>query len=121
MGHGPWGHGPRHGGRAALFSVLERLDATPAQEKAIMAALHELWGTARELRGTVRASRREVAQALRSPSFDAAAVAESTFDAATGQFRGAVLNAVAKIHAVLDERQRNVLGDLIEEGFAHAC
>jgi uncharacterized membrane protein len=119
MGRGPWGR--RHGGRAAVYAILERLDATPAQEKEIMAALHELWGTARELRGTLRASRREVAQAVRSASFDASAVAETAFDAPAGQFRGAVLNAVSKIHAVLDERQRNTLADLLEEGFAHAC
>src|SRR5215831_10557010 len=82
MGHGPWGR--RHGGHAAVHSILERLDATPAQEKEIMAALRELWSTARDLRGTLRTSRREVAQAVRSASFDPAAVAETTFDAAAG-------------------------------------
>lgn len=126
FGHGPWGtgHGPwgrRHRGRDAVYSILERLDATPAQEKEIMAALHELWGIAHELRGTLRASRREVAQAFRSASFDPATVAETTFDATAGKFRGAVLNAVSKIHAVLDERQRNMLADILEEGFGHAC
>jgi Spy/CpxP family protein refolding chaperone len=120
-GDGPWGHGFRRRGRGVLFSVLERLDATPAQEKAIMGAIDDLRDTAADLRSTLRGARQDLAAAIRAPSFDASAVAQSTaFDQIADRFTAAVATTLARIHEVLDERQRKMLGELIESGFAHA-
>jgi Spy/CpxP family protein refolding chaperone len=99
---------------------LDRLDATPAQEKAIMSAIDDLRATGADLRSTLRGARQDLASAVRAPSFDASAVAQSTaFDQIADRFTAAVATTLAKIHAVLDERQRNLLGELIESGFAH--
>jgi Spy/CpxP family protein refolding chaperone len=118
-GHGPWGRGFRRGGRGVLFSILDRLDATPAQEKTIMAAVDELRDTTSELRSTLRGARQDLARAVRAPAFDASAVASSTsFDQIADRFTSAVASALAKIHGVLDDRQRDMLGELIESGFA---
>jgi Spy/CpxP family protein refolding chaperone len=116
-GYGPWGRG-----RGFLFSLLSRLDATPTQEKAIMSALGELKDTARELRGTVRETRGDVARTVRGPTFDETALgaAEKRIDDAAQHLRQAVAETLGKIHGVLDDRQRKVLGDMIENPWA-AC
>jgi len=122
-GWGGWGH---HGGpywgrrRGFLFSILARLDATPTQERAIMTALDDLKDTARELRGTVRETRGDVARTLRGPTFDESALgaAEKRIDDAAQRLRHAAAETLGKIHGVLDDRQRKVLGDMIENGWA---
>jgi Spy/CpxP family protein refolding chaperone len=118
-GFGPFGRGGRRRGRGVLFSVLDRIDATPAQESLIVGAIDELRDTAKDLRSTLRGARQDLAAAVRAPAFDASAVAQSTaFDQIADRFTAAVATALAKIHGVLDERQRNMLGELIESGFA---
>jgi Spy/CpxP family protein refolding chaperone len=99
---------------------LARLDATPAQEKAILTALDELKDTARELRGTVRETRGDVARTIREPSFDESSLdtVEKRFDDAVQRMRRAGGAALAKIHGVLDDRQRKVLSEMIESGWA---
>lgn len=124
-GHGGgWGYGrPHFGGRRRfLYSILARLDATPAQERAIFDALDELKDSARGLRGTVRETRSDVARTVSSPTFDAAALdgAERRFDGAVQELRRAAGGTLEKIHGVLDDRQRKVLGDMIERGWG-AC
>jgi Spy/CpxP family protein refolding chaperone len=127
-GYGPpgWGGYGHHGGpwgrrRGFLFSILARLDATPTQERAILSALGELKDTARELRGTVRDTRGDVARTVRGPAFDEAALgaAEKRIDDATQRMRQAAAETLGKIHGVLDDRQRKVLGDMIENGWAY--
>jgi hypothetical protein len=128
-GHGPWasggGYGPPHWARRRgfLFGILARLDATPTQEKAILSALDELKDTTRDLRGTVRETRGDVARSLREPTFDESSLdtVERRFDEAARRMRQATGVALGKIHGVLDDRQRKVLGDMIESGWAASC
>jgi Spy/CpxP family protein refolding chaperone len=123
-GWGGYGHGAYGGRRRGfLYSILARLDATPTQEKAILTALDELKDTARELRGTVRETRGDVARTLRGPTFDESALdtAEKRFDDAAQRMRRAAGAALAKIHEVLDDRQRKVLSEMIESGWAAGC
>lgn len=125
-GWGGWGHAHRHfGGRGHgfLYSILARLDATPTQEKAILTALDELKDTARELRGTVRETRGDVARTLREPNFDESSLdsVEKRFDDAVQRMRRATGAALGKIHGVLDDRQRKVLSEMIESGWAAGC
>jgi Spy/CpxP family protein refolding chaperone len=129
-GYGPPGWGGHHGGpgywgrrRGFLFSILSRLDATPSQEKAILSALGELKDTARELRGTVRETRGDVARTMRGSEFDESALgaAERRIDDAAQRLRHTTAETLGKIHGVLDDRQRQVLGDMIEHGWALGC
>jgi hypothetical protein len=112
---GPWGRG-----RGVVDSLLQRLDVTPAQEKAILAALDELKTIARELRGTGRDVRADVARAIRGSLLDDVALEEATsrIDDATLKLRAAARAAIAKIHETLDDRQRKMLGDIIDSNWA---
>ena len=88
-----------------------------------MTALDELKDTARELRGTVRETRGDVARTVRGSTLDESALgaAEKRFDDAAQHIRHAVADTIGKIHGVLDDRQRQVLGDMIERGWAAGC
>lgn len=119
---GAWQRRPGGWRRYALYSLFERLDATPGQEKVIAGAMDELRGTLRDLRETFANARREAGAALRQPELteeDSNRVF-SRFDAHLDRMREAVTAAMQKIHAALDERQRAVLADLIERGPASA-
>jgi hypothetical protein len=120
----PWrgsGEGRREGpwGRGVVYSILGRLEATPAQEKVILAALDELKETARGLRGAGREVRADVARAIRASLLDDMALegATSRIDDVTLKLRAAARTAIAKIHEVLDDRQRKMLGDMIDSSW----
>ena len=128
-GHGYYG-GPYGGygygggwrrGRGFLFGILGRLDATPSQEKAIMGALDELKSSAWELRGTVKETRGDIARTISGPAFDESALnaAGGRLDDASHRMRAAVGSTLGKIHGVLDDRQRKLLAEMIESGWAH--
>jgi Spy/CpxP family protein refolding chaperone len=126
---GPWGApwGGHHGGYPGrwrggpLWSALARLDTTPGQEKAIREALDELRDQTRELRGTLRETRSDIARTMRAPTFDETSLggAATRIDRAAEMLRAAGTRALGKIHQVLDDRQRAILGDLLETGFGH--
>ena len=98
--------------------ALSRLEATPTQERAILGAVDELRETTRTLRGTVREARSDVARTVRGATFDESALqtASSRLEEAGRQMRSAVSSTLGKIHGVLDDRQRKVLGDIIDSG-----
>jgi uncharacterized membrane protein len=110
-GRGSWA-GPRRG----LYHLLEALDATPAQEKVIMAAVEEVRAAAGELRGEFRQSRVDLAQAFRAASFDAEVMgnAFARHDEQLETLRKAVTGALAKVHDALDERQRARLAEWLD-------
>jgi hypothetical protein len=140
--HGPWGggwgrwgghhgwdngdldgdaFGPRFGhggfGRGFFFrSVVNRLDATPAQEKVIRDAVDEVREAASKLKGEARRTRADVADAFRKPHFDEVLFGElyARHDRGLEELRKAFVGAGAKVHDALDERQRARLADLIE-------
>ena len=122
-GRGRWGGGWRDddgwGGPSVLLRGLyERLDASPGQEKVIREAAEELRESAHKLKGELGGSRADVAEALRSPSFDETRIGEvfARHDAAIETMRKAAVGAAAKVHAVLDDRQRERLADLVQHG-----
>lgn len=127
-GHGPFG-GDHHQGDwggpgggfspgAMLRGLFQRLDTTPGQEKVILSAVEELRDAGKKLRGEGRASRADVAKAMRSPGFDEVLFGEmfARHDTSVEELRKAAVGAMAKIHDALDEKQRARLADLIESG-----
>lgn len=135
FGGGPWGRrgwgggwGRDHGGFGDarggfgepffLRALFEQLDATPGQEKVIKAAIDEVREAARSMRGEAQTSRGDVAKAVRSESFDEVLFGEMfhRHDVAMDGMRKAVMGALGKVHAALDERQRARLAELIEQG-----
>jgi hypothetical protein len=115
-------HARRHrpGGwrRHALYSLFERLDATPGQEKVISSALDELRESLAGLRAKFHDSRREAATAFRKEHLGDEDVNGlfSRLDEHLEGIRQAAGRAMQKIHEALDERQRGVLADLVERG-----
>ena len=93
--------------------LFERLDTTPAQEKAIRAAIGELRTKARAVKDDARGMRGDLAGALRGESLDAETLGTvaSRASGAVDALRDAGIGAVLKVHEVLDERQRATLAD----------
>jgi hypothetical protein len=111
----------RHGGwgpRGAINAVLSRLDTAPGQEKVIHAAVDQLVDRARASGRDVKATRRDLAEVLRSETLDDGRLSEvfGRHDVALADLRTATVDAARKIHGALDERQRKILSDLVESG-----
>jgi Heavy-metal resistance len=123
--HGYYGHwhghdyGRRFGPRGAINAVLARLDTAPGQEKVITQAFSDFIDQARAQGREVRDTRRTVADALRGDRLDEARLNEvfGRHDAALDNVRRAGVDAMRKVHEALDERQRKILGDLVDAGF----
>lgn len=133
--HGGWGgyredeHHEERGGRGgfrggwgprAWVSMLShRLDLTPAQEKVVSQSFAEVRDSIRKGRGELRDTRKDVARAFRAGSFDAVLMGEtfSRHDNSIDEVRKAVTGALARIHEALDERQREQLAEILEEGW----
>jgi hypothetical protein len=101
-----------------LRSLFSRLETTPSQEKVIKDAISELRATADRVRGDAKAARPEVANAIRAESFDETLFGEIShkIDEAAMAMRRAAIDAFAKVHAVLDERQKRTLAEIVESG-----
>ena len=112
-GRGGWG-----GERFFLRAMFERLETTPGQEKVIAQAFEELREKGRAAKNDLKAARAEVAKAMRSPAFDEVTVGTATaqVEAVVESMRKAGIDAFAKVHEALDERQRGLLADFIEHG-----
>ena len=119
-GHGGWGghgwHNRWHGGyqRRGLYMALSHLDASPAQERAIINEVDKLRERLWSTKSTLKDARTDFAAAVRGPSLDDAALGAvlGRFDTATGEARTAMLD----IHGVLDDKQRQQLADILDRG-----
>ncbi len=113
------GRGFRSGrGRFILNRLLDRLDTTPGQEKVIREAVDTLLDEVHEAKREFRGTRADIATVVRSETLDRSNV-EAIFDrhdAVIDRVRSNALDAFAKVHETLDQRQRKVLADIIESG-----
>lgn len=110
--------GRGRGGKRFLYGILARLEATPAQERAIIAELEKLYDRVHGARTKMHDARGDLAAAVRGTTLDDAALGAvmGRVDDASGEMRAAALEALRNIHAVLDDRQRGYLADLLEHG-----
>jgi Spy/CpxP family protein refolding chaperone len=120
-GHGGWGHGgpvgpgTRGRGRWFLRSVFERLETTPGQEKAIVAAIDELRDNRAIVREEAQHTREDLARVVASGLVDDAAL-EETFarhDRALAQLRVAFVESLKKVSEALDEGQRKQVAEFL--------
>ena len=124
---GYWGHGWHHHnhfgwggrGRHGLYYALSRLDASPAQERAIIAEIDKLKERLWAARANLKEGRGDLAAALRGPTLDDAALGAvlGRVDGATAEARAAVVDALRNIHAVLDDKQREQLAEILDRGW----
>jgi len=117
----PW-HGYGGGRRSrigwGLRSLLQRLDTTPVQEKALFSALEGLRDDRRLVREELDQTRVDLARVVRGGLVDDAAFEESfaRHDRLLAQVRVAAVEFVKQAVEVLDERQRKILADSLEGG-----
>jgi hypothetical protein len=111
-----WGRG--FGRWGMLDGLFERLDVSSAQEKDIRAAIGELFDAGRDFRREVFDSRSDVARAFKADAFDATLMGEvfARHDDSLDKLRKAAVGSLAKIHAVLDDKQRERLASFFESG-----
>jgi len=116
---GGW-RGARGFGRDYVIStVLDRVGATPVQERTVRAAFDEFRAEAKRAGGgELKELRRDIASALRRPAFDEVLLGElfARHDRALEDVRKAFVGFMAKTHDALDEEQRARLAELIEKG-----
>jgi hypothetical protein len=113
-----WPGGVR-GKRFFIRSVLSRVNATPAQERAIGDAFQEFRDDIKKLGGGEgRRSRQEIADALRRPTFDGVVLGEqfARHDTVLEGARKSFVGLVARVHDTLEPEQRSRLASLVERG-----
>jgi len=139
-GHGHHGHGHDWGGfemngggpsndvwfdddvpskRHFIRAVLARVNATPAQQRAIGDAVDVFRDDIKKLGGgELRRSRQEIADALRRPTFDGVVMGEqfARHDSVIEGSRKAFVGLVARVHDALEPEQRQTLAKLVERG-----
>jgi len=117
--HGRWGGPPwARGRRWMLHAAFERIDASPAQERAIIAEIDRFKERARAERSTFKEGRGDLAAAIRGDVLDDAALgaALGRADAAHAEIRSAAIDALRGIHGVLDPKQRAQVAELLDHG-----
>ena len=120
-GFGYGGHGGRWrfaGRRWLLRSLFERLETTPGQEKAIMAALQELRENRAAIFDEMKQTRADLGRVVAGGLVDDSSL-EETFarhDRLLAQLRVAFVEALKKITEALDESQRKTLSDVLSRG-----
>ena len=115
--YGPYGHG-MHGHRRRWITraLFRRIDATPAQERAVVAELDRLEDRVHAAKAGMHDARGDLAAAVRGPALDDAALGAvlGRVDAAVGEIRSAVIDALRGVHGLLDDRQRGQIADLLD-------
>ena|SRR5215831_768437 len=122
---GPFGgyshgwHGRHHARkRMMLHALFMRIDASPAQERAIIAEIEKLQDRMRAAKAGLHDARGDLAAAVRGPVLDDAALGAvlGRADTATSEVRAAVIDALRGVHGVLDDRQRSQIADILDRG-----
>lgn len=123
--HGP-GHWYGHGGgwrrgwgrRGMEYRLLAELDCSPAQEKLIREELRSLVELVRGMRDEREKSREDVARAIAGQALDRAALMEmfTRHDKRLVELRAAITASLERVHAALDEQQRQRLAELVSGG-----
>ena len=119
-GRGGWDRGWDGGDRRWRFlrRVFEELDTTPGQEKEIRAAIDEVMEAGHKVKDGFFDTRGELGKIFRNDELDETILGSvlSHQDAAIDELRGAMVGAMARIHAALDPEQRARLARWLERG-----
>ena len=101
-----------------MGAVFEKLRTTKEQETKLLELVKESKEHAKELRKKMAGSKKELADALRSESFDETLVGgfQASVEQGLDDLRAPSIATLAKLHAILDEGQRKELADMIERG-----
>ena len=99
-----------------MHAALERIDASPAQERAIIAEIEKLQEKVHSAKRNLKDARGDLSSAIRGSVLDDAALGAvlGRVDTSTAEARGAVVEALRNIHGVLDDKQRTQVADLLD-------
>jgi len=111
-------HGYGRGPMRSLRRLFWHLGVSREQARTLRDAAATVREAAFARAGEVRRTRDDVAEALRAESLDSTRIdaAFARHDEALTAMRSAVRDALAKVHATLDAKQRARLADLVEWG-----
>jgi Spy/CpxP family protein refolding chaperone len=116
-GYAPYGRAWRGfgGPRTFLRSIFERLETTPAQEKAILGALDNLRTNRSVVREEAQRTRAALSEAVSGGLVDDATLDETfaRHDRLVAQLRVSFVEAMKQITEVLDEAQRKQLATIL--------
>jgi Spy/CpxP family protein refolding chaperone len=98
--------------------LMRRLDASPAQERALRDLIHSAHDQLRDLRHGSRSLRQELGEVLRAERLDDARMAATEAKVGEKVREGADIlrNTIVQMHEILDSRQRAQLADWISSG-----
>jgi len=116
-GGGGWHRHHRHGRRSwMMHAALDRIDASPAQERAIIAEVEKLQERLHGAKRSLKDARGDLSAAVRGPVLDDAALGAmlGRVDTSTAEARSAMIDTLRNIHGVLDDRQRAQVADLLD-------
>ena len=118
---GPWAGGPPWGligrVRRRIYAAMAWLDLSPAQEKLVRTEFGALRDKARSLRSEMKDSRGDLARAIGGATFDKGAL-DGVFarhDRALGELRTQLAGSIERIHAALDDVQREKLAQVLDK------
>jgi Spy/CpxP family protein refolding chaperone len=99
-----------------MHAALDRIDASPAQERAIIAEIEKLQERVHGAKRNLKDARGDLSAAIRGSVLDDAALGAvlGRVDTSTVEARSALVDALRNIHGVLDDRQRAQVGDLLD-------
>ncbi len=107
----------RHRGTERVVEWLAtRIEASPEQYRVMRDEVEKFRDKTGDLRRELRLSRDDISSAMRGDSFDAEVMGESfgRQDDRIREIREALVEALARVHDVLDERQRRRLAEMME-------
>ncbi len=112
------GRGRHRAGRSGLSFLFQRLGTESGQEETIRDILEEFQATTKEVRGEVFEGFETIADALTGEDFEHGVVGEvwARQDDSIEKVRLAATRALGQIHAVLNQKQRERLAELIKRG-----
>ena len=98
--------------------LISRINATPEQGKVLRIEVSEFVEYAKGLRKELGSARGDMAQAMRTDSFDETLMGESFArqDDEIRELRKRLVGSLARIHDVLEPEQREEVAELLERG-----
>lgn len=115
----PWGRRGAGPGRSWwLRGAFAKLDTTPGQEREIRGAVEDFQIAVRASTEHAKEAKADLAKAITGDVFDDGAIGDASakLDVATAQAKDAFTAALKRVHAVLDDKQRQRLAEVLAKG-----
>jgi uncharacterized membrane protein len=108
--------------RRRMWAAMAWMDLSPAQEKLVRTEFGALREKAHAVKSEMRDSRGDLARAVSGQTFDKSALdaAFARHDRAISELRGQLSGSIERIHASLDDTQREKLAQMLDRNTRQA-